>query len=180
MNSIKEARQRIHDAIAKQKFMLYVWAEEKLNLKEWRSLEVWDALKIYLFTKHSVSFSEFDSLGVDQLKMILAGEMSSWTLPEHHRHISGNTSIEPKTAAQVFLHSCLLDAKMNAAAEEFGDWVGKENAFGVNGRDALELLLCRERGFRPGEVSNWSMDTIRKVVGPEFNSWMERQGSRGL
>lgn len=171
-----ELRLEIHFLRAQKLLSLYMLGDE-LAEREGYELSELDALCYYLFDKRGLDPALTSLLSADALALLLAKEMKGWVRPEGHRQVRRVPHGEPATSYEATLGVLEAQARLDHFTEQFGDHVATREGFShADGREALEIYLCRKFGYRPHEVRSWSMETIGALLEPEMKTWTPPRG----
>lgn len=117
-----------------------------------------DAIAWHLFVKRGLRPEYTKSLHPAALKFLLSDEREGWTIP-------GETPDEERDADYAIAR---LTALVDTHTEFFGDVIAEREDLQEDGREALEYYLCKRLGYRPDEVSVWSLAVIGRLLEPEI------------
>lgn len=130
-----------------------------------------EAIAFFLFETYGVKPVQVGLLSADTLRLLLNKEMKGWTVPPKSRGVTVPPDGQAETVLQARLGLYRAKAELDYHAELFGNVLARRDGYGVDGREALELYLCRELGYPPGDVGSWSYETIRELLVPKMAGW---------
>lgn len=163
--TLNEARKSLHTSKAHTKFHLFLWGEEEAGRRGWRGLDGWEAVQLYLQKEHGLMPAQIQAMDADYVRFLLTEELTGWTIPQKYCGTPPSEISLKNDVAWSFLRQCLAEVPLNQITEELGDWLGEAKNLGdLDGREALEVYLCRVHGYTPSQVSEWSYETIRVLL----------------
>ena len=167
-----DTQKLLHMAIAEERLSLVMFGDQ-IAKSEGYKVDGFDAIYLYLFEKKGVDPARARKMHYEAIKFLLWKELDGWVRPAPHRvvevprHFSEAINNRYGTLLGVFA----AQADIAYRTEKFGDFIGERERLGVEGREALEIYLCRKFGFRPDEVSSWSWEVITSLLTPEISEW---------
>lgn len=171
--SLNESRKLIHELGAEARLSLVMKGDEIAKQEKYpNSLKGLDAIEFYLFEKRGMDPARVRIMHHEAIEFLLSKEMAGWVRPTAHRIVKApSPAADPKDRYEVTLGLFLAQAELAHFAELYGDFLARQEGYSENGREALEVHLCRKFGYRPDEVVSWSWETIRLLLAPEMKDW---------